>query len=122
MYVCMSRLGMLIFCALEIWHTHAATPFLSAGLSIRVLEYDGLICAGADTGLLRGEGIMHNVHAQTIDHIHFRQLMTDDSDAKAKKIIVLSSEIIEKMAKPPDILCIFCILWTKGRPLVQGGN
>ena len=26
-------------------HAHVATPLLSAGLSVRVLEYDGLICA-----------------------------------------------------------------------------
>ena len=39
-----------------------------------------------------------------------------------QKIMVLSSEIIEIIAKSPHILCIFCILWTKGRSLVQGGN
>ena len=36
--------------------------------------------AGADTGLLRGEGILqivHNVHAQTIDHAHFLHLIND---------------------------------------------
>ena len=48
--------------------------------------------------------IIHNGHAQEIDHIHFRHLMMDDKDAKAKikKKMVLSSEIIE-IAKSPDI-------------------
>ena len=33
-----------------------------------------------------------------------------------QKIIILSSQIIEALAKSPDILCIlFCILWTKVR-------
>ena len=73
---------------------------------------------------MRGEGILQDyddAHAQTIDHPHFRHLMMDDNDAM-QKIMVLSSEIIEMIAKSPDILCIFCILWTKGRSLVYGGN
>ena len=47
MYVCTSRLGMLIFCmwrALEIRRVHTAAPLLSVGLSAQVIEYDGSIC------------------------------------------------------------------------------
>ena len=36
--------------------------------------------------------------------------------------MVLSSEIIEIVARSSDILCICCIFWTKGRSLVQEGN
>ena len=51
MYVCLSRLGMLIFCTctwcvLEVWRAHTAAPLLSVGLSAcaRVFKYDGSIC------------------------------------------------------------------------------
>ena len=50
--------------------------------------------------------IMHNAHAQTIDHAHFRHLMMDDNDAKAKS----NGSFIRNHwnnAKSPDILCIF---------------
>ena len=46
MYVCPSRLGMLIFytqCALELRRTHAAALLLSAGHSTQLPEYDGSI-------------------------------------------------------------------------------
>ena len=36
--------------------------------------------------------------------------------------MVLSSEIIEIVARSSDNLCICCIFWTKGRSLVQEGN
>ena len=42
MYICPSRLGMLIFCmwrALEIQHVHTAAPLLSVGLSAQVIKY-----------------------------------------------------------------------------------
>ena len=43
---------------------------------------------GADAELLRGEGIyqiMHNAHAQTVDHAYFRLLVVASIDTKAKK-------------------------------------
>ena len=43
--------------------------------------------SGADAGLLRGEGIlqdMHNAHAQLIDQAHFRNLTMANNDTKAK--------------------------------------
>ena len=39
-----------------------------------------------------------------------------------QKIMVLSSEIIEIIAKSPDILYISYILWTKGGPLASAGR
>ena len=65
---------------------------------------------------------MHNAHAQPIDHAHFRHLTMANNDTKAKKIMVLSSEIIKIVVRSSDILCICCIFWTKGRSLVQEGN
>ena len=47
MYVCPSRLGMLIFCkrcVLKVQCAHATTLLLLAGLSAQVLEYDRSIC------------------------------------------------------------------------------
>ena len=41
---------------------------------------------------------------------------------QGKKIMVLSSEIIEIVARSSDVLCIYCIFWTEGRTLVQEGN
>ena len=44
--------------------------------------------SGADAELLSGEGIykiMHNAHAQTVDHAYFRLLMVANIDTKAKK-------------------------------------
>ena len=32
-----------------------------------------------------------------------------------QKIMVISSEIIEIIARSSDVLCIYCIFWTKGR-------
>ena len=46
MYVCPSRLGMLIFCmrhVLEVRRAHMAALLLSAGHNAQVLEYNGLI-------------------------------------------------------------------------------
>ena len=46
-YVCLSRLGMLIFCtghALKVWRAHASALLLSAGHRAPVLEYDRSIC------------------------------------------------------------------------------
>ena len=44
--------------------------------------------AGADAGLLSGEGILqglHNAHAQPIDHAHFRHFTMANNNTKAKK-------------------------------------
>ena len=39
-----------------------------------------------------------------------------------QKIMVLSSEIIEIVARSSDILFVYCIFWTKCWTLVQEGN
>ena len=59
---------------------------------------------------------MHKVQVQTGNHTHFWRMIMDDIYAKAKKN---GSEIIQRVAKSSDVLCIFGILWTKGRTLVQ---
>ena len=78
-----------------------------------------------DTGLLRGEGILQDYAQYACANDWPRPLSTSHDgwqQCQGKKILLLSSDFIEIIAKSPNSLCIFCILWTKGRSLVQGGN
>ena len=85
--------------------------------------------SGADTGLLRGEGILQDC-AQCACANYWPHPLSASHDGRysmmatmpRQRIMVLSSEIIEIIAESPWISCTFCILWTKGRSLVQGGN
>ena len=106
----------------ELWHylslnTHAQVRLKLSPLTLKQATSRNRLFwsfTGADTGQLRGEGILHDCAQSACTNGNFRHMMMIDNDAKAK-INGSLSEMIQIVAKSPNVPCNFSILWTKGK-------